>query len=105
MLGVAGPSGLPFPQRRESRMNEVKNGYPPTTAGMTGAREFPATNRGDDGIFGHARHLLSGIHLESLADGSPTNTAKVSVEAAETTKERKTSDLAGFFGQYFSFSR
>jgi len=33
--GVAGPSGLPFPQRRESRMNEVKDGSPPTPAGMT----------------------------------------------------------------------
>jgi hypothetical protein len=40
MLGVAGPSGLPFPQRRESRMNEVKNGYPPTTAGMTEVRGY-----------------------------------------------------------------
>jgi hypothetical protein len=38
--GVADPSGLPFPRRQESRMNEVKKGYPPTTAGMTEVRGY-----------------------------------------------------------------
>jgi len=33
--GLAGWLGLPFPQRRESRMNEVKDRSPPPTAGMT----------------------------------------------------------------------
>ena len=37
-----------FPRRWESRINEHKDGYPPTTAGMTGAGWIPAKTRVDD---------------------------------------------------------
>ena len=53
---------------------------------MTGARWIPATYRGYDGKFGHARHLLSGIHLEILSDGYPPTTAGMTEEAAGMTK-------------------
>ena len=35
---------------------------------------IPATNRGYDGRGCHSRHVLSGIHLSCISDGSPLTT-------------------------------